>query len=122
MEKYLKGLHAFLHQYTLPTAGKVIDFISKTAIPAPGPGGLLQLSGGSVVVPGDTVSISVNAPTKETRRMSIMTFYQGDEVTVTATFKTLANGLNYPAYVQMSVPEKNLTILIQDYDYINQNN
>ena len=122
MEKYLKGLHAFLHQYTLPTAGKVIDFISKTAIPAPGPGGILQLSGGSVVVPGDTVSISVNAPTKETRRMSIMTFYQGDEVTVTATFKTLANGLNYPAYVQMNVPEKNLTILIQDYDYINQNN
>ena len=122
MEKYLKGLHAFLHQYTLPTAGKVIDFISKTAIPAPGPGGLLQLSGGSVVVPGDTVSISVSAPTKETTRMSIMTFYPGDEVTVTATFKTLANGLNYPAYVQMNVPEKNLTILVQDYDYINQNN
>jgi hypothetical protein len=121
-EKYLKGLHTFLHQYTLPTAGKVIDFISKTAIPAPGPDGLLQLSGGSVVVAGDTVSISVKAPTKETTRMSIMTTFQGDEVTVTATFKTLANGLNYPAYVQMSVPEKNLTILIQDYDYINQNN
>jgi hypothetical protein len=121
-EKYLKGLHTFLHQYTLPTAGKVIDFISKTPIPAPGRGGLLQLSGGSVVVPGDTVSISVNAPTKETTRMSIMTTFQGDEVTVTATFKTLANGLNYPAYVQMNVPEKNLTILIQDYDYINQNN
>jgi hypothetical protein len=122
MEHYLKGLRTFLHQYTLPTAGKVIDFISKTSIPGPGPGGVLQLSGGSVVVPGDTVSMSVYAPTKETRRMSIMTFFQGDEVTVTVTFKTLANGLNYPAYVQMNVPDKNLTILIQDYDYINQNN
>jgi hypothetical protein len=122
MEKYLKDLRTFLHQYTLPTAGKVIDFISKTPILAPGPGGVLQLSGGSVVVPGDTVSISVYAPTKETRRMTIMTFFQGDEVTVTATFKTLASGLNYPAYLQLNVPDKNLSILIQNFDYVNQNN
>jgi hypothetical protein len=120
-EQYLKALRTFLHQYTLPTAGKVIDFISRTPISPPGPDGVLQLTGGSVVVPGDTVSLSVYAPTKQTRRMSIMTFFQGDEVTVTTTFKTLATGLNYPAYVQMNVPDKNLTILIQNYDYINQN-
>jgi len=122
MEKYLKDLRTFLHQYTLPTAGAVINFISTTPLPAPAPGGLLQLSGGSVVVPGDTVSISVYAPTKETRRMSIMTTFQGDEVTVTATFKTLSSGLNYPAYIQLNVVDKNLTVLIQNYDYINQNN
>ena len=120
-EQYLKSLRAFLHQYTLPTAGKVVDFISRTPIVPPGPDGVLQLSGGSVVVPGDTVSLSIYAPTKQTRRMSIMTFFQGDEVTVTATFKTLATGLNYPAYLQINVPDKNLTILIQNYDYINQN-
>jgi hypothetical protein len=74
-----------------------------------------------VVVPGDTVSISVDAPTRQTRRMSVMTFFQGDEVTVTATFKTLTSGLNYPAYIQMNVPDKNLSVLIQNYDYINQN-
>jgi hypothetical protein len=121
-EDYLKSLRTFLHQYTLPTAGAVINFISTSPIPAPGPGGILQLSGASVVTPGDTVSISINAPTQQTTRMSIMTFFQGDEVTVTATFKTLNNGLNYPAYVQINVPDKNLSVLIQNYDYINQNN
>ena len=122
MEKYLKDLRAFLHQYTLPSAGKIIDFISKTPIQPPGPDGLLQLSGGSVVVPGDTVSLSDYAPTRETRRMTVMTYFQGDEVTVTATFKTLTSGLNYAAYIQINVPDKNLTVLIQNYDYINQNN
>jgi len=122
MEEFLKSLRTFLDQYTLPTAGKVIDFISKTPIPAPGPGGVLQLSGSSVVVPGDTVSISVNAPTKQTTRMSIMTTFKEDEVTVTVTFKTLASGLNYPAYIQLNVPDKNLSVLIQNFDYINQNN
>jgi hypothetical protein len=122
MEAFLKGLRTFLHQYTLPTAGAVINFISSSTIPAPGPGGLLQLSGAGVVVPTDTVSLSIDAPTRQTRRMSIMTTFQGDAVTVTATFKTLASGLNYPAYIQLSVPDKNLTVLIQNYDYINQNN
>jgi hypothetical protein len=122
METYLKSLRTFLHQYTLPTAGAVINFISTTPIGAPGPDGNLQLSGAGVVVPTDTVSISVNAPTRQTRRMSIMSTFQGDEVTVTATFKTLASGLNYPAYLQLNVPDKNLTVLIQNYDYINQNN
>jgi hypothetical protein len=122
MEDYLKQLRTFLHQYTLPSAGAVINFISSTPIAPPGPGGLLQLSGGSVVVPGDTVSLSIDAPTRQTRRMTIMTTFQGDEVTVTATFKTLASGLNYAAYLQMNVPDKNLSVLIQNYDYINQNN
>lgn len=53
--------------------------------------------------------------------MSVMTTFQGDAVTVTATFKTLANGLNYPAYVQINIPDKGMSVLVQDYDYINQN-
>jgi len=122
MEEFLKSLRTFLHQYTLPTAGAVINFISTAPIGAPGPDGNLQLTGAGVVVPGDTVSISVNAPTRQTRRMSIMTFFQGDEVTATITFKALASGLNYPAYIQLNVPDKNLTVLIQNYDYINQSN
>lgn len=120
-ENYLKGLRTFLHQYTLPSAGQIINLISTNPI-LPGPNGTLQISGSSVVVPGDTVSLTVSATTRLTQRMTIMSFYQGDEVTVTVTFKSLANGLNYPAYTQVNVPDKNLTLLIQNYDYINQNN
>lgn len=121
MDSYLGGLRTFLHQYTLPSAGQIINLISSNPI-LPGAGGTLQISGSSVVVPGDTVSLTVAATTRLTTRMSVMSFYQGDEVTVTVTFKSLANGLNYPAYIQLSVPSKNLTVLIQNYDYINQNN
>jgi len=120
-ETYLKGLRTFLHQYTLPSAGQIINLISSNPI-LPGPNGTLQISGASVVVPGDTVSLTVSATTRLTQRMTIMSSYQGDEVTVTVTFKSLANGLNYPAYTQINVPDKNLTLLIQNYDYINQNN
>ena len=122
METFLKGLRTFLHQYTLPSSGKVIDFISQAQIPPPGPNGVLQLSGSSVVIPGDTVSLSLDAPTRQTLRMTVMTFFQGDDVSVTATFRTLKSGLNYAAYSQINVWDKSLSILIQNYDYVNQNN
>lgn len=122
MEDSLKQLRTFLHQYTLPTAGAVINFISSTPIAPPGPGGLLQFSGSGVVVPGDTVSLTIDAPTRQTRRMTIMTTFQGDKANVTATFKTLTSGLNYPAYIQINVPDKDMSVLIQNYDYINQSN
>jgi hypothetical protein len=80
----------------------------------------LLVSGSSVVVPGDTVSLTLPATTRLTQRMTIMTFFQGNEVTVTVTFKSLANGLNYPAYTQINIPSQSETILIQNYDYINQ--
>jgi hypothetical protein len=120
-EKYLGDLRKFLHQYTLPTAGAVINFISSATIPPPGADGNLSLTGTGVVMPGDTVTLTVKAADQQTQRMSIVTFFQGDQVSVTATFKTLANGLNYPAYVQINVPDKSMTVLIQNYDYINQN-
>ena len=103
-----RGGHQF-HQHDAP-------------FPRPDRAGCCSLAAAAVAVPGDTVSLSVYVATKATRRMSIMTTFQNDDVTVTATFKTLASGLNYPAYIQINVPEKNLTVLIQNYDYINQNN
>ena len=120
-DSYLKGLRTFLHQYTLPSAGQIINLISTNPI-LPGAAGTLQISGSSVVVPGDTVSLTVSATTRLINRMTIMSFYQGDEVTVTATFKSLANGLNYAAYTQINIPSKGLTVLIQNYDFLNQNN
>jgi hypothetical protein len=50
-----------------------------------------------------------------------MSFYEGDEVTMTVTFKTLANGLNYMAFGQVDVPDKGLSLQVQNFDYVNQN-
>lgn len=119
-EQFITGLRTFLHQYTLPSAGQMLNFISSAAIPPPDANGVLQLTGGSVVVPGDSVSLWISAPTKATRRMTIMTTYQGHSVSVTATWKTLANGLNYMAYAQINVPDEGMILTVQNYDYINQ--
>ena len=123
MEKFLKKVMGLLDKYTLPSAGAVINFISSSPIPPPGPNGDLMFSGSSVVVPGDSMSIWVYAPTRATKKVTISTSdTDGNVINLTATYKTLANGLNYMQYATVDVPTKNLSLQIHNYDYLNQNN
>jgi hypothetical protein len=122
LESYIKDIRGMLNQYTLPTASGLGAFLGAATIKTPDADGVLQITGSSVVVPGDTYSLSIYAPTRQPRQLKVMTTYQGDEVTVSASFKTLSNGLNYMAYATISIPGKNLTLQVHNYDYINQNN
>jgi hypothetical protein len=117
MEDYLTGLRGLLDQYTLPTAGKVLDFVSQANIPPVDASGLLYLSGKSVVVPGDTFSLWVLGRNLETRKTEVTTFYQGDVVQVTATFKMIPSGLTYMDFAEVIVAARQMSLKLQNYDY-----
>jgi hypothetical protein len=117
VETYMNGLRRFLDQYTLPTAGKVLDFVSRANIPPLDASGLLQLNGSNVVVPGDSVSLWVVAATLQASKIDITTFFQGDVVVVSCTSKTLPNGPTYMAYTEVTIALKQLRLQIHNYDY-----
>jgi len=121
VQQSLVGLRGMLDRYTLPSSGKIVSFISQATISAPDANGLLQLTGNSVVVPGDMLSMWVDARTRQPRRMRTMTYYQGYEVTATATFNTLKTGLNYMAYATVDAPATGISLQVQNFDYFNQN-
>ena len=117
METYLKGLRSLLDQYTLPTAGKVLDFMDKATTTLANDGRMILMNGASVVVPGDSLSIWTEAATRQTRKIQVDTFFQGEAVNLTATFKTLRSGLTHVNYAEVVVPAKNLSIQVQNFDY-----
>ncbi len=120
--KYLKQVVALLDKYTLPSAGAVINFISSATIPAPGPNGEIQIAGNGVVTPGDSLSLTIYAPSRATRKVTISTTdSDGNAINVTATFRTMASGLNHLQFATVEIPAKNLTIQVHNYDYISQN-
>lgn len=121
VEKYLKGLGALLDQYTLATQGKVIEFVFDAKIQAPDGNGLLQLTGSSVVVPGDTVSLTIQATTRQTRKIAITTTFEGDPVTATGSLKTLPGGLTHLEFAEVDVPAKEIKLQLHNFNY-NQNN
>jgi hypothetical protein len=116
-EIYMTGLVGFLDQYTVPTRGQVLDFVSRAKISPPDASGLVQLNGSSVVVPDDTVSLWVDALTLQTIKMEVTTFFQGDIVVFTSTSKTLPNGPTYMAYTEATIAVKQMSLLIHNYDY-----
>jgi hypothetical protein len=117
MEEYLTGLRNLLEEYTLPTTGKILDFMTSAFTVGPDAGGLLEMTGHNVVAPGDTLSVWTDARTRKTRRVQVNGFYQGDILTLTATFNTIPSGLNYMAYAEVSLPAKGLTVQVQNFDY-----
>ncbi len=121
MEQYLTGLRSLLDQYTLPTAGKVLDFMMSARPMGPDASGLFSMAGNNVVLPGDSLTIWVNAATRHVARMQVNSSFQGDPVQLNATFSTLPSGLNYVAYAEATVPNKQLSVQVQNFNYTRPN-
>lgn len=121
LETFLEGLKGLLEQYTLPTAGKIFDFMMKAQPSGPDANGLFQMSGNSVVQPGDTLSLWVNPWTRHVTRMQVNTSFQGTPTQLNVTFDTLPGpvngGLNYASFAEATVPSKQLSVQIQNYNY-----
>ena len=121
VEEYLAGLRDLLEQYTLPTAGKVQDFMNKATASGPDASGLFEMTGQNVVVPGDTFSLWTDPRTRHAQKVQVSAMFRGDPVNLTATFKTLPSGLNHVAYAEVTVPAKQISVRVQNFDY-NRNN
>ena len=121
LEEYLTGLRGLVEQYTLPTTGKVLDFMMAAKPMGPDANGLLQMTGSSVVLPGDSLTLWVNAYTRHVARIQVNTTFQGDPVQLDATFNKLPSGLNYMAYAEATVPAKQLSVQVQNFNYTRPN-
>src|SRR5262249_35410588 len=121
VEEYLAGLRDLLEQYTLPTAGKVQDFMNKATASGPDASGLFEMPGQNVVGPGDTSSLWTDPRTRHAQKVQVSAMVRGDPVNLTATFKTLPSGLNHVAYAEVTVPAKQISVRVQNFDY-NRNN
>ena len=119
LEVYLKGLRSLLEQYSLPTEVNVLNFMNQatTTISTPDVQGLILMNGSSVLLPGDNLTVWIEASTHRTRKIQVNTFYEGQAVNLTATFKTIASGLNYVAFADVAIPGKAFTVQVHNYDY-----
>jgi hypothetical protein len=121
MKEYLGGLKKLLDQYTLPTSGKVLDFINQARPTGPDANNLIVITGSNVVMAGDNLTIWTNLATRKTSRVQVSTTYQGDAVTLSASFQTLASGLNFVSFAEIDVPAKQMTVQVSNFNF-NPNN
>jgi hypothetical protein len=121
MQDYLSGLKAQLEQYTMGTSPQLLAFFNKAQVSGPDASGLIALSGGSVVMPGDSMTLWVNATTHKAAKAFVATTYQGNPVTMNATFNVLAAGLSYMNFADIQIPGKQMEVQVSNFNY-NKNN
>jgi hypothetical protein len=113
---YLADLRDRLQVYR-PTAGALMNFLTAVKPRGPDASGALIASGKNVVVPGDSVTLWLDATTKRPRRLQVTTTFQDDPIQVKASFATLPEGPTYMEFVQVNIPEKQAEVLVQNYNY-----
>jgi len=114
---YLKGLQGLLEQYTLPTAGKVLDFMMQAQVTGADAAGLVSMTGHGVVVPGDTLTVWADPRTRQVRKVQVASTFEGNVVNLNATFSTLPSRLTYVSYAEATVPAKQITVQVQNFDF-----
>lgn len=118
MEKFLTGLQGLIEQYTLPTAGKILDFMTAAKPSGPDAAGMFTLTGSNVIQPGDTLAITVNPWTQHVTQVQVNSAFEGQAVQVHATYATVpVTGLNYVSFAEATVPGKQLSVQVQNYNY-----
>lgn len=121
VEKTVHELTRLVDKYTLASAGAVVNFLAEASVqPITTAVGttVLQVHGNNVVVPGDSFSMTFDGKNLLPTQMLVTTFHDGNEVTVEASFRLLPSGLNHVQYVTATVPSKNISVTIHNYDYV----
>jgi hypothetical protein len=121
MKEYAAGLKSLLQQYTLDTSPQLLAFFNKAQVSGPDATGLLALSGGSVVSPGDSMTLWVNSTTHKAAKAFIAKTYQGSPVTMNATFNVLATGLSYMNFADIQISAKQMEVQVSNFNF-NRNN
>jgi hypothetical protein len=75
------------------------------------------MTGTTVVLRDDSLSLWTSATTWHTQRVEASTFYKGDAVMVTAAFNTLYSGLNYMVNAEVMIPARQLEVHVQNDDF-----
>jgi hypothetical protein len=118
MEKFLYGLRDFLKKYTLLETDQVKRFIAAAAWHVVDSTHEFVFTGKNVEEEGDQLAWWIEDIHYSTARIEVHTTFEGDVVHFTGMFTRLRDGLNYLAYAEAQIPARNITIQIQNYDYI----
>jgi hypothetical protein len=120
MEKFLFGLRDFLKKYSLQEPDRVSRFISAATWQVVDSTHEFVFTGRNVEEEGDHMVWMVEDQNYSTAKIEVHTIFEGDIVSFTAVFLRLRDGLNYMAYAEARIPAKNITLQIQNYDYMQE--
>jgi len=114
MKDWMADLGEVLKQYSLPTAGNLLDFLNKAAVSPDGDGRKLDAT--DVVQAGDRMSVWIGADHKMVKT-EVSTQHDGSDVKLLTDHDTTPDGLDYVARTTIVVPDKGVEMTVENFSY-----
>jgi outer membrane lipoprotein-sorting protein len=114
MKDWMADLGELLKNYSLPTAGNLLDFLNKAAVSQDGDGRRLDAT--DVVQAGDRMSVWIDANHKMTKT-EVSTQHDGSDVKLETDHATTPDGLDYTARTVIVVPDKGVEMTVENFSY-----
>lgn len=118
MKEWATDLAKLLQQYSLPSAGSLLDYLNSATVEKTG--NMINLSGEDVVQQGDHMTMLVDAGSKQLKIIEVTTSLDGDAVDVQIISKNLDDGLSYTSRQTVKVPAKKVELIVENYDFRRQ--
>lgn len=80
----------------------------------------LRIQGRDVLQPGDSMTIWVDAATRRQRRVEVQTTFDGKPMSIISEFRDLPNGPTYMARSVLGYPDKELSVITDNFDYLRE--
>jgi hypothetical protein len=118
-KEFIAELGDVVKDYTAPSAGTMMDFFSKAKYVAL-PDGTTRASSTGFLKSGDSVEFQVDTATGQPGKYGFMTKAGGDPVTGVVEYDRVKDGPLYAARVSLSVPAKEMTAVVETFNYMRQ--
>ncbi|MDJ0840866.1 MAG: hypothetical protein QNK37_30420 [Acidobacteriota bacterium] len=105
--------------YTRPSTGKLVDFFEKGSF-ASGSDNTVKISTGNYIKQGDRATMWVDKADKQMRKLEFTSVLDGKKVSGKVDYRTISGGPTYSARSTVTLPEKNLEVIVENFDYIKQ--
>jgi hypothetical protein len=114
----VKNIMQLAGQYNRPQ--QMADSVKKAQI-APAPGGnALRLQASEIIKPADSMTMLVDSTTHLPTHVDINTSYEEGPMSIAQDYMPIPNGPNMMKSMKVSVPQKNLVVNVDSYDYMRQ--
>lgn len=115
-QEWVEGLRNTLEAYEHVPKDKMKAFLMGGKITPLG-NGVIQVQGTGLVSPTDQVTVTADMASREPKSFVVSTSYDNAPLQMQVDLSDVAPGVNAPVKVTISVPDHNLDIVTDNYDY-----
>ena len=117
--KLIEALQRLAKSYGELPPAKMQEFMkmAKVSLETNTPQPLLRLEAASVLQPGDSMVVWLDANTRRQRRIEINSSFEARSVRIVTEFKDLPDGPTYMARSVVDYPDEELTLTMENFGY-----